>query len=564
VAFAAGAQVAPASMLPPPEAARPSKEAPPLAGTLLRWLNFAAAVLLAGPLLFGLLAWRPAYRAWDSPLIEADVQARRIFRRLAWYGLLGSALGGLGLLLFQAWLASRGDAGPGFWASLDALLSGRAGTLLFARLGLLAPVALVLFRDGRQDRARWGEWGLAALSGLGALLAISLYSHSAALGDPAALLVDFIHLAAVSAWIGGLLPLLLALRRGELPPALLVPRFSRVALLSVTALSATGLYLAYRQVGSVAALLGTLYGQALGAKIALGSGLVALGAANLLFFSPRLERPGEGAARRLLRSLRSELLLAALALLAAGVMAGSAPSREALEAERRAGYVDSYAEGDIHMDLWVAPRRPGFNEVAVDLTGPAGRLAGDDLEVLLNFEMLDHDMGITQVEAAPLDAGAATGASAAPGLARYSVTGGHLGMAGRWRVEAILRQAGMDDVRHAFEVLVDPPAEGAFPPNPVPADAESIAAGRALYGQYCLACHGPAGKGDGPAARTMNPPPADLTQHGLPGVHPDGQLYEWIANGYPGSQMPAFGDVLSEDEHWNLVNYLRAMSTGNP
>jgi mono/diheme cytochrome c family protein len=113
-------------------------------------------------------------------------------------------------------------------------------------------------------------------------------------------------------------------------------------------------------------------------------------------------------------------------------------------------------------------------------------------------------------------------------------------------------------------VLVDPPAEGAFQPNPVPADAESIAAGRALYGQYCLACHGPAGKGDGPAARTMNPPPADLTQHGLPGVHPDGQLYEWIANGYPGSQMPAFGDVLGEEDHWNLVNYLRAMSTGSP
>lgn len=42
-------------------------------------------------------------------------------------------------------------------------------------------------------------------------------------------------------------------------------------------------------------------------------------------------------------------------------------------------------------------------------------------------------------------------------------------------------------------------------------DAEYAQKGRALYVQYCVACHGPSGKGDGPAAPALKTPPADLT-----------------------------------------------------
>jgi mono/diheme cytochrome c family protein len=40
-------------------------------------------------------------------------------------------------------------------------------------------------------------------------------------------------------------------------------------------------------------------------------------------------------------------------------------------------------------------------------------------------------------------------------------------------------------------------------------------------------------------------------------VHSDGQLFEWISNGFPGSVMPAFRESLSEDERWHIINYLR-------
>ena len=45
-----------------------------------------------------------------------------------------------------------------------------------------------------------------------------------------------------------------------------------------------------------------------------------------------------------------------------------------------------------------------------------------------------------------------------------------------------------------------------------------------------------------------------------PGVHTDGQLFEWITNGYPGSAMPAFRDLLTDEQRWHLVNFIRTLS----
>jgi mono/diheme cytochrome c family protein len=81
-----------------------------------------------------------------------------------------------------------------------------------------------------------------------------------------------------------------------------------------------------------------------------------------------------------------------------------------------------------------------------------------------------------------------------------------------------------------------------------------------LYQANCVACHGESGKGDGPVGLTLRPPPADLTQHAVPGVHTDGQLFEWIGQGYPGSVMPGFEGRLTEEERWHIVNFMRTLA----
>ncbi|MBT7832404.1 MAG: cytochrome c, partial [Chloroflexi bacterium] len=92
--------------------------------------------------------------------------------------------------------------------------------------------------------------------------------------------------------------------------------------------------------------------------------------------------------------------------------------------------------------------------------------------------------------------------------------------------------------------------------NPFPPTAESVALGAPVYATACAACHGVNGLGDGPSGAGLPKPPADLIIH-VP-LHSDTILYEFIRDGIAPTGMPGQAGVLTEDEMWHLVNYLRA------
>lgn len=87
-----------------------------------------------------------------------------------------------------------------------------------------------------------------------------------------------------------------------------------------------------------------------------------------------------------------------------------------------------------------------------------------------------------------------------------------------------------------------------------PLDAQ---AGKTLYENFCLSCHGPAGKGDGPAASTLQPKPADLSA--LLQTHDDEYFAARISEGKEGTAMAAWKNVLNEAQIRQIVAYLRAL-----
>ena len=92
--------------------------------------------------------------------------------------------------------------------------------------------------------------------------------------------------------------------------------------------------------------------------------------------------------------------------------------------------------------------------------------------------------------------------------------------------------------------------------NPTPRNAASISRGAAIWRRTCAVCHGPEGRGDGPVTASLPRKPKDLTRIARPPIFPDGVLAYRIANG--GVVMPAWAGVLSEQDIWDLVNFIRA------
>ena len=100
--------------------------------------------------------------------------------------------------------------------------------------------------------------------------------------------------------------------------------------------------------------------------------------------------------------------------------------------------------------------------------------------------------------------------------------------------------------------------KAAFILNPIPRSSESIARGKDIFLRNCVACHGSSGRGDGVAAASLPARPKDLSKLAPPPIFPDGVIAYRIANGV--NLMPAWKAVLSDDDLWDLINFIRSLS----
>jgi mono/diheme cytochrome c family protein len=91
--------------------------------------------------------------------------------------------------------------------------------------------------------------------------------------------------------------------------------------------------------------------------------------------------------------------------------------------------------------------------------------------------------------------------------------------------------------------------------NPVASDAESIAAGKALWGTHCKSCHGEKVMGDGPKAAQLKTEAGDFSKADTQSQS-DGSLFYKTSEGR--EDMPSFKKKIPDaDDRWSLVNYVR-------
>ena len=100
--------------------------------------------------------------------------------------------------------------------------------------------------------------------------------------------------------------------------------------------------------------------------------------------------------------------------------------------------------------------------------------------------------------------------------------------------------------------------------NPLPYSPEIVEQGTAIYEGKgtCINCHGANGRGDGPGAATLNPPPRVFRSHGFWQHRTEGEIFWVIKHGSPGTAMIPFGGMLTDEEIWTVMQYERSFAKG--
>ncbi|WP_436987820.1 copper resistance protein CopC [Streptomyces sp. enrichment culture] len=246
---------------------------------LARYLAYLAAALLVGSAAFAALC-RPA----DPTPLRRPLAA-------AWWTLLGATA--VLLLLRAPYETGAGPLAAFDAGALDRTLSSRPGLALLARLVVLLLIAAFLVRVSRgpvRHRPVTVAAGTALAVGLALTWAVAEHA-SAGIQVPVAMASSVVHLLATGVWLGGLVALLLTLRRAPVDDLTeVVPRFSRAAFTCVVVLAVTGLYQSWRGLGSLSALTGTSYGRLLLLKLAAVSALL-LAAGHARRWTARIAAP---------------------------------------------------------------------------------------------------------------------------------------------------------------------------------------------------------------------------------------------------------------------------------
>jgi copper transport protein len=231
-----------------------------------RWLFYVASLgALGGALFIGLVRPPEPLSAWS----------RQLTAQLALLGLIAGLLrlGTTGLNL--AGLPMSALLTPQPWRTVVVTTLGPAS--------LLAGAGLVLLVLGRMT------WWRLALAATALAFSFALTGHAAS-AAPRWLMAPAIaiHVLCAGFWLGSLLPLVWSLRLPPATAAVVLRRFSLLAMAAVLVLTALGVAIAYVQLGaSIEALTATAYGWRLVAKLALVALLLSLAVLNRTYFSAR-------------------------------------------------------------------------------------------------------------------------------------------------------------------------------------------------------------------------------------------------------------------------------------
>lgn len=487
--------------------------------TAARWFQLAANLIILGSCVFLAIAGTGKH-AYSARWVE---RLERLFPKLA-----VSIVVGLLVILAATIAQVTGDINsllqPSIW--LDFIKNTRTGQIWVghALVAVLLLFSIIYLRAA--IRTRW-RYIICALIAMLPLIADAMVSHAAAEGLTIIGVLPYaLHVIFAGVWLGGLPALLLlkyeyvknvsSYKPSDLDIQIL-KRFSAMALPVMVLIIATGIIVGDRIFdGFYAALVATPYGWLLNAKLLL-LGVILIIASSVrsywlpLFSNSKNFTETQRSAEGMRKWVRIEFLLAMLLVLIATIIANNATPAKHVTIEEwpfpfRFSIIANWGTPNVAFQVW------GGLAVAVVALGVLqfGRSVKWSLKRQIVIPMILFILGV--------------------GIALPPLT-----------IEAYPET---------------------YRKSSVPFDASSISYGAELYSEYCVECHGYQGKGNGIKAKTLTTVLPDLLTEPHTKEHTPGDFYHWISFGMKDTDMPGYDDKLSEEERWDLVNYVYALSRG--
>lgn len=368
-----------------------------------RFMVFAGLSVVVGGIAFLWLIWPAGY---------ASARVRRVLL-VAWAGSLAATVAGIGL---QAAYASGGSLADVFdGALIGDVLESRFGIVWLLRAGLLLPVGSLILRMGTPESvppAGGAARLVDAAAGAVLLLTPGLSGH-ASTGDMVglALVADLVHMAGIALWLGGLVLLVVAVLPGRDPATMVdvVPRFSRLAGVTVAAIAISGGFQSWRQVRYADALTDTTFGRLVLLKVALFIAILGVASFSRRLVRGRLQLPARPVARlagpgamladpdaealpRLRKLVAIEVVVATVVLGLTAGLVQAVPGREA-RAEGSGPFTATLESGDLLVEVEVVPNQVGTNQMHIYSFGADGLTAQPIPELKATIEQPDRDLG---------------------------------------------------------------------------------------------------------------------------------------------------------------------------
>jgi putative copper resistance protein D len=483
---------------------------------MARWSQLTANLILFGSCVFLAVIWR------QKNILETPWMMRleKIFPWLA-----GIIIAGLTGILATTTGDATGDVAnawsPAVW--MEIVQQTQIGHIWAARM-LLAIVlfcTMVKMQSSIRTRGHYVLWAmLAALP----LIAGTLMSHSSADEMSFTAIAPYaIHILLAGIWFGALPAFLLILfnLRKELgitatqTAVNYLKKFSALALPVMVLLMLTGVVVTDRLVDEkYYALVSSPYGWLLNIKLAILAVILVIAYQARNRWLPLLERgengpEGEGRAH-MRQWVRIEFVLALVLVLFATILANTLPAKHAM------------------IENWPYPFR-----FSIDATWDEPDVQD---KVWLGLMLFALALGTVW-----------------------------LGIRLHWSSMVKVLVPGVLGIS-SLALALPPLAVEAFPETykkpTVPIDVISIVAGAHLFAENCVNCHGPQGKGTKPVADPDLRDPTDLLTQQHTAKYTVGNVFHQLSYGIPGTEMSGYADKLSEEERWDLINFLHAMSRG--